>query len=200
MKKMMVVLAVLMLSAVAAVSQESRQDASVSAIDVIAPDVHGNTPVQIKTSNTMGLLASYRYMLTPRSALEVNYTYAQNTNYYQYDGEQIYVPIHTLQQEFSAAYVYSRNYRKYNPFLEAGPGVMLFSPVKDNGTGRLDAKRNTSIGGVFGGGLAYEISPSFDIRAEFRGFFTKAPSFVDDFKTNRYTVIMTPSIGIAYHF
>jgi hypothetical protein len=49
--------------------------------------------------------------------------------------------------------------------------------------------------------LAYEISPSFDIRAEYRGFVTKAPDFgVASFKTNRYYLISIPAIGIAYHF
>ncbi len=199
MKKTMV-LAVLVLSAVAGFAQESRQDASISGIDVVTPGVHGNTPVALVTSNTAGILGSYRYMLTPHSALELNYSWAQNTNYYQANGIQVWVPIHTMQQEFSAAYVYSLNFHKYSPFIELGPGVMFFSPIKDYGTGRLDAKRNSNIGGLFGGGVAYEISPSFDVRAEFRGFFVKSPSFVDDFKTNRYNVIMTPALGLAYHF
>ena len=29
------------------------------------------------------------------------------------------------------------------------------------------------IGGLFGAGVAYELSPSFDIRAEYRGFWDK---------------------------
>jgi len=200
MKKMMV-LAVLMLTAAVGYSQESRQDVSFSGYGLYEPSVHGNTPVLIKSSDTAGFLASYRYDLTPRSALEFNYSWSQNTNYFQYDGGQYFVPIHTRNQEFSGAYVYSRNYRKFNPFLEAGPGVMMFSPIRDSGTGRQDGKRSSSVGGVFGGGLAYEISPSFDVRVEYRGFFGKAPSFsISDFVTNRYTVVMTPSLGIAYHF
>ena len=35
----------------------------------------------------MGFVASYRYMLTPHSALELNYSYAQNTQYYQVFGK-----------------------------------------------------------------------------------------------------------------
>ena len=74
-------------------------------------------------------------------------------------------------------------------------------PLLDAGTNQFDAKQNTNIGGLFGAGLAYEISPSFDIRAEYRGFLVKTPDFgLDTFKTNRYEVVSTPSIGIAYHF
>ena len=58
-----------MLTAVAGYAQESRQDVSISATGAFAPDVYGNA-VKKSTTTTIGLLASYRYMLTPRSALE----------------------------------------------------------------------------------------------------------------------------------
>jgi opacity protein-like surface antigen len=82
---------------------------------------------------------------------------------------------------------------------------MIFTPILDNGTHESPTKQNTNIGALFGGGLAYEISPSFDVRVEYRGFLCKTPDFgftngTDSFKTNKYYVIMTPSIGIAYHF
>jgi opacity protein-like surface antigen len=80
---------------------------------------------------------------------------------------------------------------------------MIFSPLKDSGTTNLDAKRNTNVGALFGGGVAYELSPSWDIRAEYRGFLVKTPNFSlpsGIFNTNRYEVISTPSIGVAYHF
>jgi outer membrane immunogenic protein len=201
MKKTMLLLGALMLSAAAGYAQESRQDVSVSATVPWAPQVTGNS-VQKNSSMTLGLLASYRYMLTPRSALEVNYGYAQNTQYYQVFGKA-YGGIHILQQEISAAYVFNLNFKKFNPFLEAGPGAIIFSPLKDSGTTNLDAKQTTGIGGVFGGGVAYELSPSFDIRAEYRGFVVKTPDFGlpgDIFKTNRYEIVSTPALGIAYHF
>jgi outer membrane immunogenic protein len=201
MKKTMLLLGALMLFAAAGYAQESRQDVSVSATAAFAPQITGNS-VQKNTSTTMGLLVSYRYMLTPRSALELNYGYQQNTQYYQVFG-RANGGIHTLQQEFSGAYVFNLNFKNFNPFLEAGPGAMIFSPLKDAGTTNLDAKRNTNIGLLFGGGVAYELSPSWDIRAEYRGFLVKTPNFSlpgNIFNTNRYEVLSTPSIGVAYHF
>jgi opacity protein-like surface antigen len=201
MKKTMLLLGALMVSAAAGYAQESRQDVSVSATAAFAPQITGNS-VQKNTSMTMGLLASYRYMLTPRSALELNYGYQQNTQYYQVFG-RANGGIHVLQQEFSGAYVYNLNFKNFSPFLEAGPGAMIFSPLKDAGTTNLDAKQNTNVGALFGGGVAYELSPSWDIRAEYRGFLVKTPNFSlpgNIFNTNRYEVISTPSIGVAYHF
>ncbi len=201
MKKTMLLLGALMFSAAAGYAQESRQDVSVSATAAFAPQITGNS-VQKNTSTTLGLLASYRYLLTPRSALEANYGYQQNTQYYQVFGKAN-GGIQTLQQEFSVAYVFNLNFKNFNPFLEAGPGVMFFNPLKNSGTTNLDAKRNVNIGGLFGGGVAYELSPSFDIRVEYRGFVVKTPTFDipgNIFNTNRYEVISTPSLGVAYHF
>ena len=201
MKKTMLLLGALMLSAAAGYAQESRQDVSISATVPFAPEVTGNS-VQKNSSMTLGFLASYRYMLTPKSALEVNYGYAQNTEYYQVYGKRE-GGIHVLRSEISAAYVFNLNFKNFNPFVEAGPGAIIFSPLKDSGTSALDAKQTTGIGGLFGGGVAYELSPSFDIRAEYRGFVVKTPTFSvpgNIFNTNRYEIISTPAIGIAYHF
>jgi opacity protein-like surface antigen len=199
MKKTML-LGALMLVAAAGYAQESRQDVSVSAIGVFTPQVNGNA-VQVNATGTVGFLGSYRYMLTPRSALELNYSFAQNSTAFRTS----FLPngrVHTRQQEISAAYVYNfRNFRNFNPFAEAGVGALLFSPIKDFRTNLLDTNRNTNIGGLFGAGVAYELSPSFDIRVEYRGFVAKAPDFgLTNFKTNRYQLVSMPALGVAYHF
>jgi len=199
MKKMMVIGALLLGSAVG-YAQESRQDVSLSGFGLLAPNVQGNGVNPMSTTITTGFLGSYRYMVTPRSALELNYGFAQNSIKYITssikNGE-----VHTRQQEITGAYVYTLNFKRYNPFAEVGVGGMIFTPILDNGTHQLDAKQNTNIGALFGGGVAYEISPSFDIRAEYRGFLAKAPNFnYANFRTNRYEWYSSPTIGIAYHF
>jgi len=104
-------------------------------------------------------------------------------------------------QEISAAYIFNFNFRNWNPFLEAGPGGFIFSPLDDRGTQIFNPKRTTNIGFLYGGGIAYELSPSFDIRAEYRGIVVKAPNFgIANADTKRYYNINNPVIGIAYHF
>ena len=200
MKKMMWICA-MVAGSLAAHAQESRQDVSISALANIPPQVNGQGS-QLNADTALGALASYRFMLTPRSALEANYTFSQyqsnliNTSAKHYS-------VHTRQQEFSVGYVYSRNYRNYNPFVEAGIGAMQFAPIRDFNTDSLDAKSQISLGGFFGAGVAYEISPSYDIRIGYRGFLAKAPDFKLDnlnFKTGRYEVVSMPTVGIAYHF
>ncbi len=200
--KKTVLLGALFAASVSAQAQESRQDASISAFEVVAPQVSGNAVQPLRTTLVTGVLGSYRYLLTPRSGLELNYGWAQNSLVFNAFSAGIPTArIHTRQQEISAAYVYSRNYKRYNPFVEAGIGGMIFTPILDSGTQVRDTRQTVSVGGLFGAGVAYEISPSFDIRAEYRGFVLKAPGFgVSAFNSNRYYVISTPSIGVAYHF
>ena len=183
-----------------AIAQESRQDISVSGIGLIEPFVASSTNVQVHSNTAYGALASYRFMLTPSSALEANYgiTYQNKINYYVNPN---HYQVLTRTQEISGAYVRSFTYRKFNPFVEAGPGAFIFLPIRNSGTTTLDVKQQTSIGGLYGGGIAYEISPSFDIRAEYRGFVTKVPTFGNtQFTTNKWYNIYIPTLGMAYHF
>jgi outer membrane immunogenic protein len=145
-------------------------------------------------------LLSYRYDLTPHSQLELNYSFAQDSQKYATSFEP-YARIHSRQEEATGAYVYALNFKRFSPFAEVGVGTLIFTPVLDQGTNLLGTKSTKGIAGLFGGGLAYELSPSFDIRAEYRGFVVKAPSFGEsNFSTNRYEVISMPTIGVAYHF
>src|ERR1700758_2720464 len=167
-------------------AQESRQDISLSGSALIEPFVASSTTVQVHSNTAWGALASYRFMLTPSSALEANYgvTYENKINYYVNPN---HYQVNTRTQEVSVAYVRSFTYKKFNPFVEAGPGVYIFLPIRNSGTTSLDVKQQTSVGGLYGGGIAYEISPSFDIRAEYRGFVTKVPTFgVSQFTTNKW--------------
>ncbi len=198
------VLAALMLAAGAAWAQESRQDVSLSVAGVFTPEIHGPGGISLDTTKPVGALASYRYLVTPRSGLEVNYSFAQYISKYETpSSNQTSYRIHTRQQEGTVAYVYSRTYRRFNPFGEVGVGALAFSPLQDYKSTTFDTKRNLRIGGLFGAGVAYELSPSFDVRAEYRGMVVKAPDFNlpgNVLTTNRYELVSIPTVGVAYHF
>ncbi|MGB7547580.1 MAG: outer membrane beta-barrel protein [Terracidiphilus sp.] len=200
MKKIAIIAFLLAVGVAAGRAQESRQDISLSGTALIEPFIASSTDVQVHSNTAYGALLSYRFMLTPSSALEANYgiTYQNNLSFYANPNRY---NVLTRTQEMSAAYVRSFTFRKFNPFVEAGPGAMIFLPIRNSGTTSLDVKQQTSIGAVYGAGVAYEISPSFDIRAEYRGFITKVPTFGDtQFNTNKWFNIFNPAIGVAYHF
>jgi outer membrane immunogenic protein len=198
MKKSLLLFLLLPLTAAAGFAQESRQDVSVSGTAVIPPFITGNA-VQLHATTGIGFLGSYRYLLTPHSGLEVNYQYAQQVQHYINPTNNIL--IHDRFQEISGAYVHNFVFRNFNPFLEGGPAGIIFSPILDDKTQTQSAGRSTSFGGFYGGGFAYELSPSFDIRVEYRGIVVKAPSFnQNNLNTGRYYNISDPVIGVAYHF
>jgi outer membrane immunogenic protein len=205
MKKIALIAFLLVACVAAGRAQESRQDVSLSGSALIEPFVASSTNVYVHSNTAYGILASYRFMLTPSSAIEANFGIT-NHNHISYTTNTNHFTVNTRNEEFSAAYVRSFNFRKYNPFIEVGPAVVLFSPIRNLGTTTLDAKRQTEVGGLYGAGIAYEISPSFDIRAEYRGLIVKVPTFgetgssTSNFTTNKWYNIYNPVIGVAYHF
>ncbi|MGA7340151.1 MAG: outer membrane beta-barrel protein [Terracidiphilus sp.] len=205
MKKIALLAFLLAVCVAAGRAQESRQDVSLSGTALIEPFMASSTDVQVHSTTAYGALLSYRFMMTPTSALEANYgiTYENKITYY---GPSFYngIPVLARTQEISGEYVRSFVLKNLNPFVEAGPGAFIFLPIINSGTRTLDAKQQVEVGGVYGAGFAYEISPSFDIRAEYRGWVTKVPTFnntgTDNFTTNRWYNISNPVIGVAYHF
>jgi outer membrane immunogenic protein len=206
MKKWILFLACLPLAGVTvAHAQESRMDASVSYSGLISPTIVGNAVHQSATIGDVGVVASYRYLLTPRGAAEVNYGYNRYIADFSVPGAGN-PRIHTQFQEYSAEYVYSAfSWHNFFPFVEGGVGGYFFGIINDNKSnyGSSTFKSTTAIGVPYGAGVVYELSPSFDIRAEYRGIVVKAPNYgasENVTNTGRYENINDPVIGVAYHF
>ena len=200
MKKIAFLVALLAACATMGRAQESRQDISLSGFGLVEPFMASSTTVQVNSTPAYGGLLSYRFMLTPTSALEANYgmTYENKIGYF---ANPNHYNILTRTEEISGAFVKSFVYKNWNPFAEAGPAAIIFLPIINSGTQNIDAKQQTEVGGLFGGGIAYELSPSYDLRVEYRGWLVKVPTFgISQLSTNRWYWISAPSIGVAYHF
>jgi opacity protein-like surface antigen len=210
MKKIAVIAFLLALCVAAGRAQESRQDISLSGDAFVYYHINSPANIYVGANTPYGALVSYRFMLTPSSAFEANYgiTY-QNTFHYTINPYKKGINVLTRTQEISGAYVRSFTFRKFNPFVEAGPAALIFMPIRNSGTTDQDVKRETEMALLYGAGFAYEISPSFDLRAEYRGFITPVPKFgqgstsgnsIDLNASKWYKTISVPTIGVAYHF
>jgi outer membrane immunogenic protein len=200
MKKIALIALLLTVGVAAGRAQESRQDISLSGTALIEPFKASSTTVQVNSTPAYGGLLSYRFMLTPSNALEANYglTYQNSIGYYVNPN---HYKVLTRTQEISAAFVRSFVFKNFNPFVEGGPAALIFLPIRNTGTTIVDAKQQTTIGAMYGAGFAYEVSPSFDIRVEYRGLVTKVPTFgLSQLSTNRWYNISNPAVGVAYHF
>lgn len=201
MKKIAVIAFLLAVSVAAGHAQESRQDISISGMALIPPFIGSQTDVQVNAQREIGALASYRFMLTPTFAVEGNYGMTYQAKMFYTVSNTNYVQVNNRTTEASGAIVRSFVYKNFNPFVEAGGGAFIVLPVRDAETTSIDVKQQTELGAIYGVGIAYEVSPSYDIRAEYRGMVMKVPTFnFDLLKTNKWYNIYAPTIGVAYHF
>ena len=198
MKKLLLLFCLLPILAATGFAQESRQDASISYLGTYQPTITGNAVTQTSDWGK-GVLLSYRFMLTPSSAIEGNYSYSQfNTKFTAPFTNSMF---HSSLQEGSVAYVRSFVYKKFNPFAEAGAAMLLFGPINDTGTNTNAGTRTKANALLIGGGIAYELSPSWDLRVQYRGEVFKSIDFgIPQYTTNRWYVMQQPAIGFAYHF
>ena len=198
MKKLFLLFCLLPMLAAIGFAQESRQDASVSYIGSYQPIITGNAVTQTSTWGK-GVLLGYRFMLTPSSAIEGNYGYSQMNM--KYVAPFSNASFHNSMQEGSIAYVHNFVYKNFNPFTETGVGLLLFDPIDDSGTTTNSGARTRAPAAVLGVGIAYELSPSWDLRVQYRADVLKSIDFgINQFNTNRWYVIQQPVIGFAYHF
>jgi outer membrane immunogenic protein len=190
--------------------QGARQDVNLSAMGVIQPYVEGNTlapstpPIRLKSTLGTGLYLGYRYLLTPNGAVEANYSYSHFTSKFTaYAGGTYNVRVYTGMQEATAAYVRTFPFKKFNPFLEGGGGILFFTPIGIKTT-TYDTEQTESLTVLFGGGIAYQLSPSWDLRVQYRGQVFNTPDYgltnVPNLSTGRRYIMSQPAIGFAYHF
>jgi opacity protein-like surface antigen len=161
MKKIALIAFLLAVSTAAGRAQESRQDVSISGSVLVTPFIASSTDVQVNSKRGLGVLASYRFQLTPSLAVEGNYGISYE-NTFRFTGPSFYngINIPARVQEASAAVVRSFVFKNFNPFVEVGPAGLILVPIDNSSLQTIDARQQTEIGFLYGAGIAYEISPS----------------------------------------
>jgi opacity protein-like surface antigen len=205
MKKLVVLICLLPLLAGIGFAQGARQDINLSADITVQPYVEGSDFVRLKSTLGPGLYVGYRYLLTPNGAIEANYSYtrfiSKFTNLQAPSLNTINVRVYTSMQESTFAYVRSFNFKKFNPFLEGGGGLLYFSPEGSIKTTSYDTQQVNSLTIIAGGGIAYELSPSWDLRVQYRAQIFKPTDYgIKALSVGREYIMSQPAIGFAYHF
>lgn len=184
--------------------QGARQDINLSFLGVIQPYVASTGTNTVKQHSTLGdgLYLGYRYQLTPNGAVEANYSYSHFTQ--KFMNSSANARVYTGLQEATAAYVRTFPFKKFNPFLEAGGGMFFFTPIGSKTTS-YDTEQSYEPTILFGGGVAYQLSPSWDLRIQYRGQILDATNFglknpPNNFTLGRRYIMSMPAIGFAYHF
>jgi opacity protein-like surface antigen len=150
-------------------------------------------------SKSGGLLVGYSYQFSNWFGAEGNYGYTRNTqNFLTLGGPS------SLQADFhevTGAFVvhFPLAVRSVRPYALAGAGALIFDPTdKFTVTG---ADRQTRGTFVYGGGVNFDITKNFGVRAEYRGLLYKVPDFgLNNLNLDKFTHLAQPSAGFFFRF
>jgi hypothetical protein len=116
---------------------QNRSDLSINAFGSFVTQSSGQQVTLAPTTST-GFLATYRHALKQRHAVELNYAFTRNSQNYtvtDLSGNQTLNSIRSNVHEATADYVFTpRKSARLNPFLFAGGGALIFSPVSNSAT------------------------------------------------------------------
>lgn len=186
--------------------QFQRLDLGVTAAALLNKSVSG--PVNAKTSapnqgkivgdapsNTVGAIATLRYVARPFVGFEFNYGYARYTqNYSNVPGQASNIGAQANATEYTFGYLVTPNHQIFGlePFISAGAGVTAFRPTPGGGLGFNPQARATYYYNV---GLQHQFPDShFGARAGFRQTIFLAP----DFGQNYLTILQRTSSSQPY--
>jgi outer membrane protein W len=155
------------------------------------------TGVTDRATYSGGLLLNFRYRFRGNLWFEANGGFTTFTQYYQPTAGQEQANIY----EGTAGIVYKFRAAqdRLRPFVEAGGGVLYFSPVA---TGSTPGGQKVLQPNGFGGfGVDWKMNKSFSFRAGFRALGYKPPSFnVAQQTVNTFTIMSEPYIGLVLRF
>ena len=144
-----------------------------------------------------GVLLNLRYRFRTNLAFEANGGFTTYTQYYEPVAGQEQANIY----EGTAAVVYSFRSpaARLRPFVEAGGGILYFSPVATGSTaGGAKVVQGTGVGGL---GADWKMNRNFSFRAGYRLLIYKVPSFNVTAQTlNTFTFMSEPYIGLVLRF
>jgi hypothetical protein len=190
----------------------SRMDLAVSAVGIFNKEVSGNViPTGAPNagqllidspSNTVGALATLRYVAKPFVGLEFNYGFARYTqDYSNVSGIQSNIGVQTKVNEYTIGYVVTpaHTFFGFQPFASAGAGSTGFSPTAGGGLGLKTQARATYY---YSAGIQQDLfSSHFGVRAAFRQVFFLAPDYGQNFLTiKQHTISSEPAIGFYLKF
>lgn len=197
------VLSLLLLFSSAAFAQEnsawSRGEVSVQGTGFFTKDSSGNGISQHST-DTGGLLVGYRYHFDRWLAAEANYGYDRNTQQNFTAGGPFNVQANVHQATAAVVVTIPGSYR-FNPYVLAGAGALVFDPTNNPGQSVAGALTQAKAAFVYGGGVDITLVKHVALRAEYRGFVYDRPDFqLAALNSSVTTHTAEPSAGLVFRF
>jgi len=194
-----VVVAWFVFSTAAMAQVESPSQITVQGTALITKDSVDSGSISRESTKSGGLLVGYSYQFNSWAGAEGNYGYTRNTqNYFGSFGQSsIQADMHELTGSFVAHIPVQ--VAKVRPYALAGAGALIFDPTDKFATSGVG--RQTKATFVYGGGVNFDLTRNFGVRAEYRGLVYKVPDFtLNNLNLDKVTHLAQPSLGFFFRF
>lgn len=157
--------------------------------------------VRQHTTDSGGLLVSYRNRFSRLFGADLSYGYTRNTQQNLRTGGALNVQSNVHQATAAlVAHSPSRVFG-FRPFALAGVGALTFSPTNNLGGIVIGSDTQAKAAFVYGGGGDFDINDRFAIRLEYRGLVHKRPDFgLTSLNSDATTHTAQPSAGFVVRF
>jgi opacity protein-like surface antigen len=195
-----VVVALFVFSTVATAQVENPSQITVQGTALITKDSTSDSGLASRQSTKSGgFLVGYSYQFNSWAGAEGNYGYTRNTqNYFGSIGQSsIRADMHELTGSFVAHIPV--HVARIRPYALAGAGALIFDPTDKFAAGGVE--RQTRATFVYGGGVNFDLTRNFGVRAEYRGLVYKDPDFtLNNLNLDKVTHLAQPSVGFFFRF
>jgi outer membrane immunogenic protein len=183
-----------------AIAQEQRHEVSVQGTGSFTKNSEGNGVSQ-HTTDSGGLLANYRFHITPWLAAEANYGYNRNTHQNFTLSGPFAVNANTHQTTGALVFSVPSSPAGIEPYVLAGGGAMVFDP-RSGVIGTIGGtEQETKAAFLYGGGANIRLLQHVSLRLEYRGLVYKRPDFgLSSLNSGATAHTALPTLGIAFRF
>ena len=191
------ILVTLVLASAGLAQEDSKHAVSIQGTGSFTNDTTGNGITQ-RTTNSGGLLASYRYQIN--SLLSADGSYGYNRNTFKNSTSLRTSNVQSNVHQVTGALVLNspRKFSVFNPFALAGAGVLNFDPTGNPGGVVVGATGQNKGTFLYGAGTDINFSERFGFRLEYRGLVYDRPDFgLSPLNSGRTTHTAQPSAGFV---
>jgi opacity protein-like surface antigen len=195
-----VIVGTLVFSTAAMAQVENRSQISIQGTALITKDsTADSTATTHRSTKSGGLLVGYSYQFNSWAGAEGNYGYSRNTQ--NYFGSFLPTSVQTDVHELTGSFVahIPVHVASVRPYGLAGAGALIFDPTDRFAAGGFE--RQTKATFVYGGGVNFDVTHNFGVRAEYRGLVFKVPDFsFNNLNLDKVTHLAQPSVGFFVRF
>src|SRR5215510_2295703 len=177
-----------------------RNEVSVQGTGFLSRDSVDNG-IRQHTTDSGGILTSYRFHFNSWLAADGSYGYTRNTLQNFTPGNAFNVQANMHQTTGALVVTSPRRIFGLSPYALAGAGALTFDPTRNPGGIVSGAERQTKAAFVYGGGADINLTRRFALRFEYRGLVYKRPDFeLRPLNADATTHTAQPSAGFVIRF